>query len=76
MSIKETDLSKIVISDSEVDEYVREQIEGWDMDSLVQFAIDMVYDECIKMDRKELINQMHEYYGDDWFREKKLTVFK
>lgn len=64
------------VSDQEIDEYAREQVDSWDMDSLVTFVVDTLYNEFVNMDRKRLLEDMAEYYGEDWLRRKKLEAFK
>ncbi|NDB86919.1 MAG: hypothetical protein EB127_30160 [Alphaproteobacteria bacterium] len=69
-------MEDITISDAEIDQFASDQVESWDMDSLVTFAIDTLYRDYVKMDRKQLILEMIDYYGEDWLREKKLSVFE
>lgn len=67
---------EINLTDKDIEEYASDQIDGWDTDSLVSFAIDTLYNDYISMDRKKLLDEMVEYYGEDWLKRKKLSVFK
>lgn len=69
-------MEDIKISEEDIDQFASDQVESWDMDSLVTFAVDTLYRDFVTMNRQELIEQMIEYYGEDWVREKKLEAFK
>lgn len=71
-----SELEQINISDAEIDEYVNDLTETWDIDTLVSFARDTLFEECKKMDSKMLVATIADHFGEEWMREFKLKSFK
>lgn len=68
--------NEVNISDRELEEYIRDILENWDTHSLVEYAFDCLFNEYCSHNPKSIIEEMTEYYGEDWVRRKKLDVFK
>lgn len=68
--------TEVKINDAELTQYLRELLSDWDHSSLVEYAFDSLWQEYCGTDAKSIIEEMTEYYGEEWLRRKKLETFK
>lgn len=54
--------------------YVHQIIDGMDVKSLEQFAFDTIMDELVDYSDDELVTEITEAYGEEWFADNDFTI--
>ena len=52
-----------------VDRYAEQLMDSMDMKTMEQFVFDTLVENLNNYSEEELINEVREYYGDEWFED-------
>jgi hypothetical protein len=52
-----------------VEKYAEHVMDGMDMKTMEQFVFDTLVENLNNYTEEELINEVREYYGDEWFED-------